>query len=285
MAKRYYNLEKETKAFLKRMEETRVVLPDAAGISRINDYIVKRKGSGLFLGNVSPRTGTRFESVKSQSLSVANNTSLQSGTNGFTFSFWYRRISGSTNCIISKSIAGGASNSDYEIGQGGSNSVYFYVSNGTNTFQVSTGNAILIGINYFITCIFDNILNTVNVYVNGIFINSLAFTGSPLQSTTGFTIGRRTGGAIPLDGTLNDVGFWKRTLSTTELTYLYNNGLGRSYLELLAYNPGLLTSMSSYWALNEQGNTRIDWHGANNLQSINTPENDIGAFNNLFYLS
>jgi len=286
MAKRYYNLEKETKAFLKRMEETRGVLPDGAGIARINDYIVKRKGSGLFFGNVGPRRAVRFVSAKNQTINVVSNTSLQTGTNGFTYAFWFKNITGTTRALLSKNTTSAAANNEIEIQIGGGGILNLIVSNSTINYTAGTGsNIVLDNIFYFIVCNYDNITSTLNIYVNNVLRATTAFVGTPLQSTNTLNLGRRGNNAILLDGTLNDLGFWKRTLSTTELTYLYNNGVGRTYLELLAYNPNILTSMSSYWALNEQAGIRRDWHEANNLQSTNTPEYDIGAINNIFYLS
>jgi hypothetical protein len=286
MAKRYYNLEKETKAFLKRMEETRGVLPDGAGIARINDYIVKSKGSGLFLGNPGLKTGIRFETTKSQYLRIVSNSSLQTGTDGFSFSFWFKNISGIQKTIISKNVSGAASSCEFEIFKQSVSGLIFIVSDGTSTYNasVAAGN-ILDGVSYYITCTYDSVDKTLKVYINNVLKTTLAFPNTPLQSTTAFNIGRRDNNSGLLDSIVNDVGYWKRTLSTSEISYIYNGGLGRPYLELLAYNPGILTDMSSYWALNEQGGTRRDWHGTNNLQSFNTPESDVGLINNFFYLS
>jgi len=286
MAKRYYNLEKETKAFLKRMDETRGVLPDSAGIARINDYIVKRKGSGLFLGNVSSRTAVKFESAKSQYLTINSNTSLQTGVDGFTFSLWFKNIlSTGDRIIICKNISGAVINNEYEL-MLRSGGLLFIVSDGLTNYTANTGSGVISNnIIYNIVCTFNNSTKTLNVYVNNTLRATTAFPNLPLQASSSFNIGRRGNNTGFNDSIVSDVGFWKRTLSDTELTYLYNNQLGRPYLELLAYNPNILTNMSSYWALNEQSGIRRDWHGTNNLQSFNTPESDVGLINNFFYLS
>jgi hypothetical protein len=285
MAKRYYNLEKETKAFLKRMGDIRGVLPDGAGISRVNDYIIKKKGLGFLLGN-RQTSGIKFESAKSQYLSIPSNSSLQTGTNGFTFSFWFQNITGNIRSVLTKCNNGGTPDTDFETYIGGNGTFALNVSNGTTNYTATTPlNTIINGTTYHIICNYDNIASTLNIYVNGVLKGTTAFVGSPLQGVRDFNIARRSSGALLLDGIVDEVGYWKRTLTTTEISYLYNSGQGRSYLELLAYNQSILTTMVSYWPLNEQGGLRRDWHSTNDLTSFGSPENIAATVNDVFYLS
>jgi hypothetical protein len=53
------------------------------------------------------------------------------------------------------------------------------------------------------------------------------------DSDAGFSFGAHADGQTPLDGLLDDIGVWKRKLSDTEVTWLYNSGAGRSYAEIV----------------------------------------------------
>lgn len=72
--------------------------------------------------------------------------------------------------------------------------------------------------------------NSVDIYINGVKVNTTAFTGTPLicdanhdiylgseSSTTGF------------DGTIDEVGLWSRQLTQNDVEILYNKGFGRTY--------------------------------------------------------
>tara|TARA_R110002020_G_scaffold162925_1_gene348832 strand:+ start:244 stop:1743 length:1500 start_codon:yes stop_codon:yes gene_type:complete len=54
------------------------------------------------------------------------------------------------------------------------------------------------------------------------------FTGTPVSTAQQhvLNIGRRNSGTYYLDGDLDDMSFWDRNLSTTEITALYNSGTG-----------------------------------------------------------
>ena len=67
-----------------------------------------------------------------------------------------------------------------------------------------------------------------------------SFTGTPVSSAQQhvLNIGRRGSGTFYLDGDLNDMSFWDRNLSTTEITALYNSGTG-ALVSTLSNKAGL----------------------------------------------
>ena len=64
---------------------------------------------------------------------------------------------------------------------------------------------------------------------------------APTDSNGAFTIGASKAGAEKCwDGRIDQVGFWKgKTLSASEITFLYNSGAGRSYAAVVAPTPAL----------------------------------------------
>jgi hypothetical protein len=64
-----------------------------------------------------------------------------------------------------------------------------------------------------------------------------------------------------LNGRVAAFGLWKRALTASEVTALWNNGAGRTYASL---DSGLRTNLVSWWALN-QNSVTADSHGTNTL--------------------
>ncbi len=48
------------------------------------------------------------------------------------------------------------------------------------------------------------------------------------------------------DGLISLMGFWKRTLTADEKTWLYNGGIGRTYAEVLATNSSGVSAATQY---------------------------------------
>ena len=85
---------------------------------------------------------------------------------------------------------------------------------------------------YFVVFWHDATANTLNIQVNDGGVDSVG-TGGALQAASAaeFQVGRRefAGFQEPLDGRVDEVGFWKRLLTSDERSALYNNGNGLGY--------------------------------------------------------
>lgn len=82
------------------------------------------------------------------------------------------------------------------------------------TFDVDTGNWLIYK---------DGISQTITT-------NNAGTVASIYNSTNAFTIGARSDGTTGyLDGVMDEVGVWSRTLSGAEVTELYNSGAGLAY--------------------------------------------------------
>jgi hypothetical protein len=272
MAKRYYNIEKETKAFLKRMEETRGVLPDSAGIARINDYIVKRKGLGLILGTRN-KVSQVFTGINNQRLQAGSNAVLPV-TPSWEMVTWIfpSSVPNQRELIVKGNNT--LINYQYSLRQSFTN--ISVSSANTATTQTNTPNkAITTNTWQFIRFGRDEL--TTNLFLSR--NNDTPVTRAQATQVAGggasFGIGDWSDVGQPRPGISNvdSTGRWNRVLTVAEYTFLYNSGLGVSFYEILGYQPSLLSGLVSYWQLNERGGIRYDWWGTNHL----TPTSNVLA--------
>jgi hypothetical protein len=84
---------------------------------------------------------------------------------------------------------------------------------------------------HFIVVWHDSVANQI-----GISVDTDTYTASWSSGTqddsNGLTLGGDPNWAPDWKGAMDEVGFWKRTLTSTERTYLYNSGSGRSYSDI-----------------------------------------------------
>jgi hypothetical protein len=66
--------------------------------------------------------------------------------------------------------------------------------------------------------------------------NTKSYSGGITVNTRDFTIGTQndTANIFRWDGLIDEVGFWKRVLTSAERTELYNSGNGRDYAYITA---------------------------------------------------
>ncbi len=77
----------------------------------------------------------------------------------------------------------------------------------------------------------DRTAPLLHIYVDNSFHDSVAISNNAgtVNSTLGFGIGGRGDGAEFLDGSVDEVGIWNRTLTAGERTTLWNSGSGVTY--------------------------------------------------------
>lgn len=279
MAKRYYNLEKETKAFLKRMEETRGVLPDSAGIARINDYIVKRKGLGLIFG-IRDKSCLDINLASQQRIIVGSNANLRVALSWEMVAWIFPKSSLSLAELISKAD-NSPSSFEFCLRQG---SLNVTLNSSTGTAYLATGSKTL-SLNTWNFYNFGRDNSTGNLFLSRNADTSPTTVAQPTQGigSSPFIIGDWNPGLRGANAIFDGVGRWNRVLTTDERNFIYNSGRGVSYLELLAYRPTILVGCVSYWQLNESAGTRYDWHGTNHMSPINNPLNSSNGIIEKFY--
>lgn len=273
MAKRYYNLEKETKAFLKRMEGTSGFSLNNAGVQAVNDYFISRKANSRSIPNSTSTLAKRFAGGSGagslqQHMSCPSNSSLNLTTTPFTWLIWVKGAN-NVSTIISKGAGGPAlavSGNFFKFQKAGASEIASTVTP-NNTWQL-------------VACWYDG----TNYYIqvnNGTIVSGAVPGGGFTSNTTDFRIGapRTLQGADPSwTGQVGRMWQWSRVLTTDERTQLYNSGNGRSFLEAIYYFPSLLNSLVSYWPLNELSGTSDgrDLYGTNNLIANNNPTVEAG---------
>ena len=90
---------------------------------------------------------------------------------------------------------------------------------------------------YLVFAWHDATADTINIQVNDGGVDSLATGGNAPANRSGlFCIGTEYGSG-KFNGLIDQVGFWKRTLSSIERTRLYNDGNGLAYEMLDFPNP------------------------------------------------
>lgn len=177
-----------------------------------------------------------LENGSDQYLSIASNSDLQCGDIDFTIAAWVNieSISGNAHGIVSKSTGTSAAAIEYVLRHGASHAsgFSFVVSNGSLQGSVAATNfgTTTTGTWYFVVAWHDAAANTLNICVNDGTPNSNSFSSGCVAGSAPFEIGRWAAStARDWDGLIDEVGFWKRVLTSDERTELYNGGSGRDY--------------------------------------------------------
>jgi len=187
----------------------------------------------------------QFNRVNEEYLSRASNASLQCGDIDFTVLGWiYMDDETDNNRIIAKDHTSPAGAREYLLTyrQTSDRFEYFVFTPTDVAVQVvaNTFGAPTTATWYFVVAWHNASANTINIQVNDGGVDSTA-TGGALQAAGGaeFRVGAAVydGGGFGFhSGRLDQAGFWKRVLTPTERTWLYNSGNGRSYAEILTWD-------------------------------------------------
>lgn len=177
-------------------------------------------------------TAAQFTAANSESLSAADSAALSTGNIDFTIACWVYLDSKATRETIATKGGGGASTSDEWILDYLNTSDRFRFFTGGGSYKIATANNLGSPSTetwYFIVAWHDAAADTVNIQVNDGAIDSTATAGvAPSDTTQGFKLGQYAS-SLYMNGRIDEVGFWKRTLTTQERTNLYNGGAGLAY--------------------------------------------------------
>jgi hypothetical protein len=198
---------------------------DAHGSSTLADNNTVASAAGKI------GTAADFTAASSESLTCADNASLSTGDIDFTVSCWVKlkTLSGNTTILAKANDTSSAeANFEYFLGFV-SSSIFFDVSNGTTSSAAFVSSA---GVNdgnwHFLIGWHDSVANTLNIQLDNGTPASTSYSDGSFDSGHPFCLGKGVGFNF-LNGYLDEVGFWKRTLTTQERTDLYNGGAGLAY--------------------------------------------------------
>lgn len=184
------------------------------------------------IGSATGKVGNcrDFEVGDTEHFLIADNASLSTGDIDFTLSAWVNpeSLTGANMSIAGK--FGGAGSREYMLRLGDTGIPVFSVSNdGTvSTGATSSLGALTPGTWYFIVGWHDSVNNQIGISVNGTVVTA-NYTLGVFDSTAGFSIGALSSNSQHFDGLIDEVGFWKRVLTSDERATLYNNGNGLAY--------------------------------------------------------
>lgn len=178
-----------------------------------------------------------FVRASSQYFTKADNADLSSGDIDITLQAWVKLTdTGTTGVIVCKGVDVGsntASTFEYAIYYaGGANRFVFRVlGGGTNDLvTANTFGALATGTWYHVIGYHDSVNNVIGIAVNAGTPDTAAHSAGIQDSTGNFYLGRDgTAGQRFFNGELDEVGLWKRVLTSAERTSLYNSGAGLAY--------------------------------------------------------
>lgn len=208
-----------------KLEEASGSRLDSVGSNTLTDVNTVTQAAGI-LGNAA-----QFLIANSEYLSIADNAAIGMGDNDFTITCWLKL--GVNNVGMGIVAKDAATKRDYALtfeSPGSGSRFRFEVCNGVST-SIGTARATSFGLPATDTWIFvvvwhDSVNNTVNIQVNNGTINSAATSGAAGRGTADLRIGSQQVNPFYYTGLIDEVGIWKRILTTNEKSQLYANGVG-----------------------------------------------------------
>lgn len=172
-----------------------------------------------------------LEQMSQHYLSIADSATIGTGDIDCSFSIWVKPESlVGFPMILSKGSEVGTDR-EYALYVDTSDSnrlVWQYGTFGAGHVLTSV-TGLTVGVWYHIVVGYDSVNNLQFMYINGVAETPISNTEATIHGTDPLQVGAGTSQGLYWDGLIDEVGFWKRVLTSSEVTELYNNGNGRSY--------------------------------------------------------
>lgn len=247
------------------MDETNGTRFDALGNASLSSVVNIPGSTAGLQGNA-----LMVNSSTSQYVGLADNPSISLNGTAFTISGWTRfsAMPSANQIMVNKWGAAGA----YE---------YFLIldTNGKMNFVVSSNGTAYTGVVSTQTLLPNNWYHIAAVYDG---MKLALYINAGLPTTLGYSAGVFDGNSPIIFGTwgtnvnlmTDEVSIYKRALSPGEITWLYNSGRGRNFMDINP-NPNF-----TWWSLDEANGTRRDSDGNNALSDNNTVTSTSGKKSN-----
>ena len=175
----------------------------------------------------------QFVEANLEYLSRADNALLSTGDIDFTFAGWFYLDAIPTaagNDILGKFATNEIEHAVELYRAAGQDHFRFFVSsNGTGaTGDLDNIETMATATWHFFVVWHDSVANTINSQLNNGTVRSAAYSAGVQDGTAAFNIGRAVTTRY-FNGRIDEVPFWKRVLTATERTNLYNSGNGVTY--------------------------------------------------------
>jgi phosphodiesterase/alkaline phosphatase D-like protein len=201
---------------------------DSIGSNNLSEFGTGGVGQAVGkLGNAA-----LFVSANSQYLSIGDNASLRSGSNvSFTISAWVYLTSKSAavDMIMAKEDSTGVGEYGLYYSSGSDRFKFAVYSSGNPTVLANSLGSVSLNTWYFIVATHDGSAHTNTIRINDAYQDSIAAADAASDTAATFNIGYFPKFNYYSDSRIDSVGFWKRVLTPTEITELYNSGNGLEY--------------------------------------------------------
>lgn len=208
-----------------KMDEASGDALDAHSTNDLTDTNTVAAGTGIING------ARDFEANNNEYFTHVDNAALSTGDIDFTVQAWVKLETEPGVMEIVSKWGALITSAEYTMYYNGDR-FNFTIGNGVTSGAVTADNfgAVATGVWYLLHAWHDAGNNLVGISVNAGTANTLSWALGVLDSTEPFRIGAGSGTPINFfDGLIDEVGFWKRVLSSDERTSLYNAGAGLAY--------------------------------------------------------
>ncbi|MFA7272306.1 MAG: LamG-like jellyroll fold domain-containing protein [Crocinitomicaceae bacterium] len=205
-------------------------------------------------------------------INVPNSTSLNPSTS-ITLEAWIKAdtYAGNSweNVIISKD-GWGTGNQGYTLRTGAGGILSFNFSSAGVWKEVTTSAVMTIGNWYHVAASYDG--TTLRIYVNGVELNTLAFSGPITNGAYDVTIGKMAylaGGTRYFDGQIDEVKIWSTALTNTQI---------KDYMckKVTSSHPSF-ASLAGYWNLDQSGVLTDQSMNGNDAVNVGATQINSGA--------
>tara|TARA_Y100000310_G_scaffold173972_1_gene174122 strand:+ start:1402 stop:3483 length:2082 start_codon:yes stop_codon:yes gene_type:complete len=265
------------------MQPTPMILP-GNGDSTLNNGLIdawNMNETGAFGARYSYRTpgmgpASQFTAANSEYLSAPDSPSISTGDIDWSFIARVYFDSVAVTNILGKNDGVANATSEHLLRVGSGAQFEWHVAHGAGSTIVtaSSHGTLLTGRWYFVFVYHNAATNEIGISINDGTVDTAATGGAINDTATAFTIGASALPSVHLDGRGGAVGFWKKVLSSAEVTAHYNKGRGKLRS---AFDATDTTSLESFWPLNEPSGIRKDTEGNTDLTDNNTVTQELGV--------
>lgn len=163
-------------------------------------------------------------------LTIADNAKLRTGDIDFTVAAWVKLTDKTTYRCIASKWASGATEWQLIYQQARDR---FYFSTGTDACWVTadTLGSPAVDTWYFVVAWHDAAANTISIQVNNGAVDTKTGATAPVEGTQAFSVGIRSDGQFRWAGYIDNVLFYRRTLTAAERATLYAAGEGMEMVQ------------------------------------------------------
>jgi hypothetical protein len=184
-------------------------------------------GSPVGVGGGIIGNAGQFLRATNQLVGRNDNASLRVSSS-FTFSCWVKLLSQPPAGLLFHLVSKGATVNEYAVRYHQTLGFIFSVNSTLSTDTAAQGTTTANGVWTHVVGWYDLATGLAHIRLNDAATYDGTTATTLITSTEGFAIGGRVDGAasVAADALIDEVGFWKRLLTSAEITALYNGGAG-----------------------------------------------------------